>query len=173
MNDNSGFTSNYYAYKAAHTKTEIKNALQYSRLFISRTHGLNPEKHNGQTGIEINSTNRSILYMFDLYDFSSSTVKCDLSYLKICTFVGCLTAAGDTSIAKAANRAGANASVGFTKSIGCDYANKWSCTYAKNISSYKTVSEACYNALHNGWYVLNVTNNLNSYKIFGNESMTL
>ncbi len=173
MNDNSGFTSNYYTYSAVHTKSAIKNILQYSRFFISRTHGLNFTSSGDNTGIQIDSTNNKWLYMSELYDFGSSTVKCKLSYLKICTFVGCYTAAGDTSIAKAANRAGANASVGFTKTINCNYANKWTCTYAQNISKYKSVSEACYAALHNGWYVLNVKNNLDSYKIFGNDSMTL
>lgn len=174
MGTYAGLTSNYYSYSSAHTKDEVLGMLQYSRLFISRTHGSYVSGTGGYSGIEINSTNKNYLSMSDLYNFSSSKVVSSLKYKSnIVTFVGCETAAGSTSIAAAANKAGANASVGFTKSIECSYANKWTCSYVYNISNYKTVSDSCYNALHDGNYLLYKIAKLDSYKIFGNGSMSL
>lgn len=48
-----------------------------------------------------------------------------------------------------------------------------SCSYVYNIANYKTVSGSCYNALHDGKYLLYKIANLDSYKIFGNGSMSL
>lgn len=173
MNTYAGLSSNYYNYSKSHTKTDWLRTLQYSRLFVSRTHGYY-ETGSGKNGVQINSLNNSYFYASDLYDFSKSKVIASLKYKSdIVTFVGCETAVGSTSIAAAANKAGANASVGFSKSIECSYANKWTCSYVYNIANYKTVSDSCYNALHDGKYLLYKIANLDSYKIFGNGSMSL
>lgn len=173
MSTYAGLSSNYYNYSKSHTKTELLRILQYSRLFVSRTHGYY-ETVSGKNGVQINSLNNSYFYASDLYDFSKLKVVASLKYKSnIVTFVGCETAAGSTSIAAAANKAGANASIGFSKSIECSYANKWTCSYSYNIANYKTVFDSCYNALHDGKYLLYKAANLDSYKIFGNGSMSL
>lgn len=175
MNTYAGLTSNYYRYSEVHTKSEVLRMLQYSRLFISRTHG-DYKSNSGSSGLEINSVDKDApsFMMSDLYDFSASKVVASLKYKSnIVTFVGCETAAGSTSIAAAANKAGANASIGFTGTIECSYANKWTCSYVYNIANYKTVSDSCYNALHDGNYLLYKAAKLDTYKIFGNSSMSL
>ncbi|MCM1306984.1 MAG: Ig-like domain-containing protein [Butyrivibrio sp.] len=173
MSTYAGLTSNYYSYSETHAKSKISRMLQYSRLFVSRTHGYY-EAASGENAVEINSLNNSFFYASDLYDFSKSKAMVSLKYKSnIVTFVGCKTAAGSKSIAYAANKAGANASIGFTESIECSYANQWTCSYVYNIANYKTVADSCYNALHDGKYLLYKSAKLDSYKIFGNGSMSL
>jgi hypothetical protein len=166
-----------YNYSTKYTEDFILTNLKYSKLFVYRGHG---GFYNNISCIliELDENNSKYFGANKLYDFYTSEVKNKLPQAKIVSFIACSTAENDSdgvdrSIAYAAYKAGANATVGFEDTIDCKYANKWTITYIENLSNGKSVSDACYNALHNGSYVFNCANNLNDYQIFGNKTQTL
>ncbi len=57
---------------------------------------------------------------------------------------------------------------GESREIDWNYANKWTITFINNLVAGKSISEASYAALHNGWYIINCAEGLDSYTIYGN-----
>ncbi len=171
-NSNIGYDSINLKLGTSFSNKDVQKMLDYSSFFISRSHG----GYNTTTNTSyIVLSNTSVLEGTDLYDWTNNISKFDLSNLKICVFVGCLTDSGfvNHSLARSAKYAGAKASVGFDEEITCEYSNKWTISLIEELANGTNIEDACYNALHNGYYLINIANGIDSYYIYGNEEQTL
>ena len=113
---------------------------------------------NGSSGNKLRSNN-------------SSLNSADLSNMKLIMFIACNTGrgsqGGNNLPTKVVNK-GATCSVGFTQTINCATANKWTVSFSKRMENGESVSAAC-NALSTTY----PTGNLDSYVICGNSSTKL
>ena len=159
-------------YTGSFTATNIINYLNNSsnKVFLSRSHGgyhnesgvlkytfINLDD-NGSSGNKLRSNN-------------SSLNSADLSNMKLIMFIACNTGrgsqGGNNLPTKVVNK-GATCSVGFTQTINCATANKWTVSFSKRMENGESVSAAC-NALSTTY----PTGNLDSYVICGNSSTKL
>lgn len=163
-----------YKHQLNFDKYDVIEMLEYSELFISRSHGnVGGDEYDDTTYILIKEQNvypTDRIYGTDLYSWEHHKPKHDMSNMKICVFVGCLTASSDVAhgLARSAYKAGASASVGFSEEIWCSSANSWTKRLVHELVNGYTIDSACYLALHNGNYALNMLGNMDSYYVYGN-----
>lgn len=98
--------------------------METSEVFVSRSHG-------SPTSIQINddSLGRDTMFLRvqDIYDYETQTAIANLNGCDFVAFVGCETGAATNNqgIIHAAVAAGADAAIGFKKSIGSGSADLW------------------------------------------------
>ena len=150
----------------------VKTGLQYSSLFISRSHG---DYTTDGTYIVIGNASSEIkFYGSELYDWSAEKPWVVLSRCKICMFVGCYTGKvrnPNHNLPESAVGAGAKAAVGFQKSITCSKAN----TFTEEVVENLVAGQGIYTALQNAVRDLDQFGSygLASCKVSGNQSQTL
>lgn len=102
----------------------VVRGMETSEVFVSRSHG-------SPTSIQINddSLGRDTMFLRvqDIYDYETQTAIANLNGCDLVAFVGCETGAATNNqgIIHAAVAAGADAAIGFKKSIGSGSADLW------------------------------------------------
>ena len=150
---------------------DIKNGLQYSGLFISRSHG--GSSTDGSCIIIGNASTEVGFYGSELYNWSMGKAEINLSKCEICMFVGCETGKVGTpnhNLPESAVKAGAKAAVGFRESIKCSSANTFTMYVVKNLVAGNGIQEALQKAL--GSMGLSATS-VSSFKVSGNANQTI
>lgn len=169
---NAGYDHIWLKTSGTISMADIKKGLQYSSLFISRSHG--GSSSDGSYIVIGNAKSETRFYGSELYDWSTGEAWIDLSRCKVCLFVGCETGKVGTpnhNLPESAVGAGAKAAVGFQKSITCSEANTFTKEVVKNLAAGQGIATALRNAVNvvdkYGAY------GLDSYKVSGNQSQTL
>ncbi len=104
-------------------KTELKNKMSNSKVYVSRSHG---DYDSLGTFILLNSAATIPFHSSDIYNFSTNTALIDLSSNDLMLFVGCYTGKdASRSLPHAAVAAGAKKAIGFKETISCNKANDW------------------------------------------------
>lgn len=141
----------------------VLNAMENSRIFVSRSHG-NEDSDGSYIITSIDGT--CWVDAIDIYDFSAGDALVDLSNSELMLFVGCKTASHSTqNLPIAAVNAGAEVAVGFTETITCYIANLWTEKFFEYYSQGYSVEASCEYAVDCCVSTYNDTGNLDSYVI--------
>lgn len=138
-------------------------------IYVFRGHG-DPKYAIYYNGNGSSAGTKTNLYADDIYWFDGNEVITNMSACQFAAWVGCKTAQGENTIAEAAWRAGATCSLGFTKPIGRDAANRFTIRLFEQINQGKTIAQSVANARSGVQFV---GAGLNSARFFGDTSLVL
>lgn len=158
-----GFDSFNFVATNGVTDEFVLNAMENSRIFVSRSHGnIDADGSYILTSVD----RRCWVDAIDIYDFFKDEALVDLSNSELMLFVGCKTAAHSTqNLPIAAVNAGAEVAVGFTETITCYIANLWTEKFFEYYSQGYSVEASCEYAVDCCVSTYNDTGNLDTYVI--------
>lgn len=162
------------------TGTQFKNEMLASEVFVSHSHGDQVLRGSTVIGSKIllNDSSSTRNFLYSCTDETISTGSAclsatdDFSQVGLVVFVGCLTAAGGSSVDNlpvVAHRQGAEVAIGFSESINCAGAKEWIETFFKTLLDGYSVKVAVENAKQATENYLGTS----SVVICGNEYYTL
>lgn len=168
-----GISNNVY-----HNNTNsstVQGYLDNKSIFVSRSHGYKYTLPNASNEQVLYNTNLKLSNATSDTLCSDSLYSLDLSNLKLVVFVGCETGYGGSgarNLPSAAVSAGATTAIGFSSTINCADANRWTNAFFYFLKQGDTVKDACskVKSTQSGW---NNASIVNSVVICGDENNRL
>ena len=124
------------------SKTEVKQKMANSRIFVSLTHG-NYDDNGTYIALDNYVTTTSLLHSTDIYNFNTNTALVNLSGCELVIFVGCYTGVNQgKNLVDAAIAAGAEAAIGFEYDVQIDDGGQWLQFFFEKYSLGETIEAA-------------------------------